>query len=85
MSRTNGQMRTCERCGAWVFLKCTGEGEMDGGFTCWNKFELATGWSVIDGVGDVRPRCREDYAAVLEQYNAMLEQYKKKPPEVRRD
>ena len=29
MSQVNGQLSTCERCGAQVFRKCTGEGEMD--------------------------------------------------------
>lgn len=49
MSQVNGQLSTCERCGAQVFRKCTGEGEMDGGFTRWNNFEpYPEGWGLVD-------------------------------------
>lgn len=41
----NGRLTTCDRCGAQVFSRATGEGELDGGFTRWNKFEaLPQGW-----------------------------------------
>ena len=73
MSSKNGQMLICDRCGAWVFRNCVGEGEMDGGFTRWNKFAPAPGWNIIAQVGDVCPSCWQDY-------QDMLEQYRKKPP-----
>ena len=73
MSKANGQMLTCDRCGTWIFLKCTGEGEMDGGFTRWNNFEPASGWEYVHDVGTVCPKCLHDY-------RDMLERYKKKPP-----
>ena len=45
MSRVNGQLVTCNRCGTQTFIKHIGDGEMDGGFTRWNKFEnLPNGW-----------------------------------------
>lgn len=48
MASVNGQLVTCDRCGASIFLKCTGEGERDGGFTRWNKFEPPPeGWSIV--------------------------------------
>lgn len=48
MSHVNGQITTCDRCGAQVFSKCTGEGEADGGFTRWNDFEkLPEGWGLV--------------------------------------
>jgi predicted nucleic acid-binding Zn ribbon protein len=48
MSQVNGQLTTCERCGAQIFRKCTGEGETDGGFTRWNKFEpYPEGWDLV--------------------------------------
>lgn len=78
MSRANGRMLTCNRCGEWIFLKCTGEGEADGGYTRWNNFEPAPRWGYIDKVGDVCPRCMEDYAD-------MLECFKRKPPKVKED
>lgn len=73
MSKKNGLLLTCDRCGAWIFLGCTGEGELDGGFTRWNKFEPATGWNIVSDVGDVCPKCWQDY-------RDMLERYRKKPP-----
>lgn len=45
MAEVNGKLVTCDRCGAQVFLKTTGEGEADGGYTRWNKFEpFPDGW-----------------------------------------
>lgn len=76
MSKQNGQMLICNRCGAWIFRECTGEGERDGGFTRWNNFEPATGWNAVSTVGDVCPKCWQDY-------QDMLERYKKKPPELK--
>lgn len=49
MSQINGQLTTCERCGAQVFRRCTGEGETDGGYTRWNNFEpYPEGWDLVD-------------------------------------
>ena len=48
MAHVNGRITTCDRCGAEVFSKCTGEGEADGGFTRWNNFEtLPEGWDLV--------------------------------------
>ena len=48
MAKINGQLVICERCDTQVFCKCTGEGEADGGFTRWNKFEpLPEGWDLV--------------------------------------
>lgn len=57
MSRTNGCLLTCDRCGKQIFLKLTGEGEMDGGYTRWNKFEpVPEGWG-LNGVKNLCPEC----------------------------
>ena len=49
MSQINGQLTTCERCGAQIFRRTTGEGEADGGFTRWNNFEpYPEGWGLVD-------------------------------------
>lgn len=61
MSRKNGEMRICDRCGKTVFRKCIGEGERDGGFTRWNKFEKIEGWSVECGWGDLCPECTIEF------------------------
>ena len=45
MAEVCGKKITCDRCGKSIFLKCIGEGERDGGFTRWNKFEQRPeGW-----------------------------------------
>lgn len=66
--RTCGQLRTCDRCGASVFLKCTGEGEADGGYTRWNKFEDAEGWSVEMAIGDLCPSCTAELEAMMGEF-----------------
>ena len=46
MSQAKGKLITCDICGAPVFLKTTGEGEADGGYTRWNEFEaFPEGWA----------------------------------------
>lgn len=48
MAEIKGKIVTCDRCGKNIFLKCTGEGEADGGFTRWNKFEpMPAGWDEV--------------------------------------
>lgn len=62
MSREKGQLVTCDRCGQTVFLKSIGEGETDGGYTRWNKFEsFPTGWSVKSDLGDLCPDCSREW------------------------
>lgn len=48
MAEVNGKIVTCDRCGAEIFLRTTGEGEADGGYTRWNKFEpYPEGWELV--------------------------------------
>lgn len=70
MSRENGQLRTCNRCGKQIFLKCNGEGEMDGGFTRWNTFDQtpAKGWDFLSKIGDVCPGCYAEYTRMFNQF-----------------
>lgn len=70
MSQTNGQLRTCDRCGNQVFLKCTGEREMDGGYTRWNTFDekAAVGWSREHQIGDLCPECTKEYQTILRKF-----------------
>lgn len=79
MSSVNGRLLTCDRCGEQIFLKCTGEGETDGGFTRWNNFETPPeGWDWVNDVGSVCPRCWKDF-------QAMMERYKKCPAKVKEE
>lgn len=48
MAEINGQLSICDRCGAQVFRKTTGDGDADGGYTRWNKFEAyPPGWGLV--------------------------------------
>lgn len=49
MAERKGKLLDCDRCGKSTFLKLIGEGEADGGFTRWDKFErMPEGWGFID-------------------------------------
>lgn len=69
MAEVNGKLVSCDRCGDTVFLKCIGEGETDGGFTRWNKFEpLHDGWTYCNGVGRLCPKCTEQFNKMLKNF-----------------
>ncbi len=69
MSLMNGRLITCDICGATVFVKCTGTGEADGGFTRWNQFEEAPGWTRISlyGFEQVCPECAKEVGDTVEK------------------
>lgn len=66
--KENGQLRTCDRCGVTVFLKCTGETVRDGGYSRWDCFEHAEGWSEEFGIGDLCPACTSELIVIMEEY-----------------
>lgn len=89
MSQVNGQLSTCERCGAQVFRRCSGEGEADGGYTRWNTFEpYPEGWGLVDVPKSVEiahncirvcPDCQVVWDnAVMEHFLKGTAYYKKK-------
>ena len=72
MASTNGQLRTCDRCGKTIFLETIGDGEADGGFTRWNKFEEAPGWSREYNIGDLCPECKRQYDIMIDEFKSKL-------------
>lgn len=69
MAEVNGKLCTCDRCGKTVFLRTTGDGEADGGWTRWNKFEsYPDGWEYIHEVGRVCPACSKEYRELLSRF-----------------
>ena len=69
MAEANGKLVSCDRCGDTVFLKCTGEGELDGGFTRWNKFEtFPDGWEYHCEVGRLCPKCNAKYKLLCKDF-----------------
>ena len=74
--RQHGQLRTCDRCGATIFLKTTGEGETDGGYTRWNKFEDAKGWTNPYEIGDLCPNCSEEWDILRAEFKRRTKDFK---------
>lgn len=69
MASKLGKLLTCDRCGKTVFLECTGEGETDGGYTRWNKFEAApNGWKCHAEVGNLCPECNSSYKDLIKSF-----------------
>lgn len=70
MSKVNGQLVMCDRCGMSEFVKTIGDGELDGGFTRWNKFEpLSVGWGKFDH-RDLCPKCNAEYQTILRNFES---------------
>lgn len=78
MARENGQLRTCDRCGKTVFLKTVGDGETDGGYTRWNKFEDVKGWTTESDIGDLCPDCSELLNILKKNFKKEVEKFKNK-------
>lgn len=57
MAQYNGRLTICDRCGAKGFARTIGDGETDGGYTRWNKFEPLAGWSYESDIGSMCPVC----------------------------
>ena len=47
MSTKLGKYYICDRCGTTSFFEKIGEGETNGGFTRFDKFEEAEGWNTV--------------------------------------
>lgn len=75
MSKVNGRLVTCDRCGNHVFTECVGEGERDGGFTRWNKFEpVPKGWSSRNGK-DLCPECFREWNKIETEFMNKTENF----------
>lgn len=74
--KTNGRMIQCDRCGKTTFCKTTGDGERDGGFTRWNKFVDAEGWSHEHEIGDLCPSCTEEFRKIVDDFKTAKEKFK---------
>lgn len=69
MSKVNGQLVTCDRCGKTIFRECIGEGETDGGFTRWNKFtDLPKDWTKPYNIGDLCPDCSLEWELLEQEF-----------------
>ena len=73
MAYENGRLYKCDRCGAQAFVKTIGDGEADGGFTRWNKFEPLVGWNSTLEVGLLCPACDAKWKHLVERFKDELE------------
>lgn len=68
MADQKGLLKTCDRCGAQVFLKYTGTDTLDGGYTKLDKFEDAPdGWGCCKVGREYRtlcPACAERWGEI---------------------
>ena len=70
--KTNGRKITCDLCGAEIFVKTTGERELDGGYTRYNLFEAAEGWNNTLEFGDICPECSIEYEKVQQEFKERM-------------
>lgn len=68
MAFENGRLYTCDRCGAQAFIKTIGDGEADGGYTRWNKFEPLEGWGMSPNFGNLCPRCNAEWSHTIDEF-----------------
>ena len=69
MATIDGRKIICDRCGAEIFCAKIGEGETDGGWTKWDKFEpTPDGWGYHSGIGQLCPACNYEYEAILDNF-----------------
>jgi hypothetical protein len=69
MAEKIGKLIICDKCGDTAFLKCIGEGETDGGYTRWNKFETPPeGWGYAHDCEKTKklcPKCYKTYCDII--------------------
>lgn len=84
MSEVKGKLQTCDRCGETIFLKTVGDGDADGGFTRWNKFEEAPeGWARRYDISSLLcPKCNKEYENLLKWFMERNSIYKAIKPEI---
>lgn len=70
MSEVKGKLVTCDRCGATTFCKYIGQGNADGGYTIWDKFEpLPEGWGYSSAIhATLCPDCYFEYTSMVAKF-----------------
>jgi hypothetical protein len=72
MADKKGLLIICDRCGDTGFCECAGEGETDGGYTRWNKFEPPPegwGWTQdCEKFHRLCPKCNEQFRKLIKDF-----------------
>lgn len=71
MSSEKGKMMTCDRCKKQEFIKAIADGEADGGYTKYNRFEKNE-WHREYGC-DLCPACYSEYRGIVEDFFSFKE------------
>ena len=74
MAEQKGLLKTCDRCGAQIFLKYKGTDSLDGGYTKRDNFEATPdGWdycNVDHGYKALCPACAKRWAEICTEFMA---------------
>ncbi len=69
MPRYEGCLVECSRCGKTHFLKYIGDGETDGGYTRWRKYEpLPEEWLNTIEIGYLCPICANEFRTFIKNF-----------------
>lgn len=69
MAEEKGILTTCDRCETIVFRKLIGTGDLDGGYTKFDKFEpLPDDWLYVYEIGYLCPRCAMEFRAMISTF-----------------
>ena len=68
-SGQKGEMIICCRDDNFVFLKYLGKGDMDGGYTTWDRFEdLPKEWLYDSRFGYLCPECAKEFKIFVNKF-----------------
>lgn len=69
MAEEKGILTTCDRCETIVFRKFIGTGDLDGGYTKFDKFEpLPDDWLYLSQIGDLCPVCANEFKRFIHNF-----------------
>lgn len=75
MSIKLGKYYICDRCGTTSFFKKIGEGETDGDFTRFDKFEEVEGWNTVYPGAHIMRNFKLLCPACSEKYNKLMKEF----------
>ena len=68
-SSEKGVMHYCHRCDEKIFLKYSGKGETDGGYTTWDTYEkLPDEWLYETEFGYLCPKCAREFKIMMTNF-----------------
>ena len=69
LGEQKGLLLSCTKCSITGFRKYIGEGERDGGYTRWDKFEpVPEGWLQETEFGYLCPNCAKTFKTLMTEF-----------------